>query len=140
MARCVFHLAVSLAASSAILAILQPATLASPLLWAVLVLTSLGLMAVGTTIAAISKTQTTAGLLTLAYMLGTGIVFYLGTQYSAFDWVRRAMFERYSFALIFLSIKNRANLVVAPGFATLAVLITLWGSAAAFLFRRSGWR
>ena len=139
-ARYVFHLSISLAASAAILAILQPSALVQPLLWTVLSLTSLGMMAVGMIIATLSRTQTTAGLLTLSYMLGVGVVFYLSTRYDAFDWVKPAMFERYSFGLTYLSLKLPISIAHAPGLIPLLILVTVWLTAAATLFRRLGWR
>ena len=139
-ARYLFHLTISLGASTAILTILQPSALTQPLLWIVLVLTSLGMMAVGTTIATLCRTQTTAGLLTLSYMLGVGGVFYLSTQFPAFDQVKLAMFERYSLPLVYLSLKVPLTIARAPGLAPLLILVSVWLAVAATLFRRQGWR
>ena len=139
-ARYLFHLTISLGASTAVLAILQPSALTQPLLWIVLVLTSLGMMAVGTTIATLCRTQTTAGLLTLSYMLGVGVVFYLSTQFLAFDWVKLAMFERYSLPLVYLSLKVPLSIARAPGLTPLLILVIVWLTVAAILFRRYGWR
>jgi len=139
-ARYLFHLTISLSASAAILAILQPAALALPLVWIVLTLASLGMMAIGTTIATLCRTQTTAGLLTLSYMLLVGVVFYLSTQFMAFDWVKLAMIERYSMPLIYLSLKLPLSITRAPGLAPLLILVVVWLTVAATLFRRQGWR
>ncbi|RLS35732.1 MAG: hypothetical protein DWH78_09825 [Planctomycetota bacterium] len=139
-ARCLFHLTISMGASSAVLAILQPSALVQPLLWIVLVLTSLGMMAIGTTIATLSRTQTTAGLLTLSYMLGVGVVFYLSTQFPAFDWVKLGMLERYSLPLVYLNLKLPLSITRAPGLIPLLLLSMTWLTVAALLFRRFGWR
>lgn len=139
-ARCLFHLTISMGASSAVLAILQPSALVQPLLWIVLVLTSLGMMAIGTTIATLCRTQTTAGLLTLSYMLGVGVVFYLSTQFPAFDWVKLGMLERYSLPLVYLNLKLPLSITRAPGLIPLLLLSMTWLTVAAILFRRFGWR
>jgi hypothetical protein len=129
-----------MAASSAVLAILQPSALVQPLLWIVLVLTSLGMMAIGTTIATLCRTQTTAGLLTLSYMLGVGVVFYLSTQFPAFDWIKLGMLERYSLPLVYLNLKLPLSITRAPGLIPLLLLSMTWLTVAAMLFRRYGWR
>lgn len=139
-ARYLFHLTISLGASTAILAILQPSSLTLPLLWIVLISSSLGMMAVGTTIATLCRTQTTAGLLTLSYMLGVGVVFYLSTQFPVFDRIKLAMFERYSLPLVYLSLKVPLSIARAPGLAALLILVSVWLTVAATLFRRQGWR
>jgi len=140
IARFAFHLSLSLLVSAAIVSILHPASLAQPTLWASVVLTSLGLIAVGTTIATLSRTQTTAGLLTLSYMLGGSVVFYLATRFSAFGWLKLAMLERYSFPLTYISLKYPISLFAAPGLTALTLLTFLWIVVATSLFQKLGWR
>ena len=69
LAKFIFHLLISLGGCVAIVAILKPIVLTQPVLWLVILLTSIGLMCVGTCIATLAKTQASAALLALCYML-----------------------------------------------------------------------
>ncbi len=84
LAKFLFHLLISLGGCLAIVAILKPIVLTQPVLWLVILLTSIGLMCVGTCIATLTKTQASAALLALCYMLGGTVLFYLSTKFTAF--------------------------------------------------------
>jgi ABC-type transport system involved in multi-copper enzyme maturation permease subunit len=140
MAKFIFHLGLSLAASGLIVGILRPQALAEPILWFTLICASLGFLAVGTIIVSLARTQATAGLLTLCYMLGTGVVFFLASELSTFALVQQAMFERYSFPLTFFSLRYPNQLPTTPGMAYLAVLVAIWMYAACYVFHRRAWQ
>jgi len=140
IAKFLFHLMLSLLGSVTIVAILQPAALAQPLLWVVLLLTSTGLMCVGTCIATLAKTQASAGLLALCYMLAGAGIFYLAAQFTAFATLKRLAFEAYSFPLLYGLFKAPVPVWAAPGLANLAVLVLAWIIAARTCFYRHGWR
>jgi ABC-type transport system involved in multi-copper enzyme maturation permease subunit len=140
LAKFAFHLAISLLMTGVVLAILVPAALLRPWMWAVAAANSVGLMSVGTMLTALTRSQTTASLLTLCYMLSLGVVFYLSTKFSAFLLIQRLMFERYGFPLLLISIRTDMPLGTAAGFWWLLVLVSLWFTLAMFVFHRRGWR
>lgn len=142
VARFIFHLALSMSGSIAVVAILQPAALARPVLWLTLLLTSIGLMSVGTCIATMAKTQASAALLGLCYMLGGAVLFYLSTKFTAFGLLKRMSFESYSFLLIYQTLK--APIVVEQamllGLGWLVGIVFAWVYVARTTFYRFGWR
>lgn len=140
-AKFVFHLGLSLTGCIAIVAILQPAALLQPTLWTVLLLTSFGLMSVGTCIATFARTQAAAGLLALCYMLAGAVLFYLSTKFSAFAVLKQCVFENYSFPLLYQALKAPLPLTAAlTHLATMAVIVTAWFVLARSSFVRFGWK
>ncbi|MFM9966361.1 MAG: hypothetical protein ACKV2Q_34730 [Planctomycetaceae bacterium] len=140
LSRYLFHLALGWTACVAIVGILRPEAIAHPSLWVTIALASTGLVSVGTIMAALARTQSAAGVLSLCYMLFGGVVFYLATKFSAFGSLKDASFESHSLPLLFLSLKQNLPLEKAPGLTTLAGLVGAWTVAASWLFRRRGWR
>lgn len=142
VARFIFHLALSMVGSVAVIAILQPAALARPVLWATLFLTSIGLMSVGTCIATLAKTQSSAALLGLCYMLGGAVLFYLSTKFIAFGLLKKVAFESYSFLLIYQTLKTPLGFEQAAflGLGWLIGIVVVWVYIARTTFYRFGWR
>ncbi len=142
IARFVFHLILSMIGSIAVVAILQPVALARPVLWATLLLTSVGLMSVGTCIATLAKTQAAAALLGLCYMLGGTVLFYLSTKFVAFGLVKKLAFESYSFLLIYQTLKTPLpfDQAMLLGIGWLIGIVVVWVYIARTTFYRFGWR
>ncbi len=139
-AKILFHLTLSVVGSAAVVAVLKPAALWHAALWATLLLTGLGLCCVGMVIASLAKTQSTASLLALCYMLIGAVVFYLATKFSAFAAVKAMSFEHYSFGMVYLSLQRQIPLSRAADLAPMLLLVTGWLTAATYLFRTRGWR
>lgn len=139
-AKFVFHVSLSVIFSAAVVGILQPAALAHAGIWVVVILTSIGFTSVGIVLASLAKTQSSAGLLTMCYMLVGGVISYLAINFSTFAVLQRLTFENYSFALCAASMKYAINPFVIPQVATMAVLVSLWTIAAGYVFHRRGWQ
>ncbi|MBM83762.1 MAG: hypothetical protein CMJ78_24660 [Planctomycetaceae bacterium] len=139
-ARFLFHAILSIGVSAGIIAILRPAALAQPMLWGVLILASVGLMSVGTIITAFAKTQSSASLMALCYMLCGGVIFYLATKFSAFTLIKAASFEHYCFVLMYQSMRGSSSPLLIPSFVTMAIIVAFWTYFAIQLFHRRGWR
>ena len=139
-AKILFHLSLSAIGSAAVIAILKPAALSHASLWATLFLTGLGLCSVGMVIASLSKTQSTASLLALCYMLVGAVVFYLATQFSAFATVKMLSFEHYSFGMVYLSLQRSLPLSRSFDLAPMLLIVVAWLTTATLLFRNRGWR
>ncbi len=135
-----FHMLMSVVGCTLITGILVPDALTRPVFWLALLMTSLGLMCVATCMTALVKTQSSAALLVLCYMLGGAMLFYLSTQFAAFGMIKRLSFESYSFPLIYLSLKHPIPLMYAPGLATMFMLVATWLFLARHFFFRFGWR
>lgn len=139
-AKILFHLTLSLAGSAAVIAVLKPAALAHASLWITLVLTGLGLCSVGMVIASLTRTQSSASLLALCYMLIGAVIFYLATKFSAFATLKSFSFEHYSFGMVFLSLQRAIPVASANDLGPMLLLVASWFVIATVLFRQRGWR
>ena len=139
-AKSILHLGLSLGSSAAVIAILKPAALGTPGLWWTLFAASCGFLAVGTLITALSRTQSTAALLTLCYMLVSGVIFSLADEFSLFASLKQLMFENHSLTLTYVNLSRPAGFFPAPGLFFLSLLVVGWSYAGGHLFRRLAFR
>ena len=140
LAKFIFHLLISLGGCVAIVAILKPIVLTQPVLWLVILLTSIGLMCVGTCIATLAKTQASAALLALCYMLGGTVLFYLSTKFTAFAFIKQLAFENYTFPILYATMNRPASILQFPSLITMLALVGIWIGIARSCFFRYGWR
>jgi ABC-type transport system involved in cytochrome c biogenesis permease component len=139
-AKILFHIGLSAIGSAAVIAVLKPAALTHASLWVTLLLTGLGLSCVGMVIASLTKTQSSASLLSLCYMLVGAVVFYLATRFSAFAAVKSLSFENYSFGMVYLSLQRSIPLSGAVDLGPMFLIVAVWLTTATVLFRNRGWR
>lgn len=139
-AKVLFHLSLGLSLSTITVAVLRASTLLEPLFWLSMFFGAFGFISIGICVSALARTQATAGLITLSYMLGVGLVFYLSQEFSAFVVLQRSLLESYFFPLLFVTLKYRIGFVIPGDLAWLAGLSTVWLVAAAWLFQTRGWR
>ena len=139
-AKLLFHLGLAGVGSACVIAVLKPVALANASLWVTLLLTGLGLCSVGLVIASLSKSQSSASLLALCYMLIGAVIFYLATRFSAFATLKSFSFEHYSFGMIYVSLQRAIPLTRAVDLRPMLVLVVVWLTAANFLFRTRGWK
>lgn len=140
LAKFIFHLMISVVGCTSIVAILKPIVLTQPVLWLVILLTSIGLMCVGTCIATLTKTQASAALLALCYMLGGTVLFYLSTKFTAFGIIKQMAFENYTFPLIYSTMQRPVSVFHATGLGSMFVIVGVWIAVARTCFYRYGWR
>lgn len=139
-AKLLFHLGLTGVGSACVVAVLKPVALANASLWVTLLLTGLGLCSVGLVIASLSKSQSSASLLALCYMLIGAVVFYLATRFSAFATLKAFSFEHYSFGMIYVSLQRSMPLTSAVDLRPMLALVAVWLTAANILFRTRGWK
>lgn len=140
LAKCLFHGTLSLTMCGIILAILRPVAMPLPLLWATLIVSAVGFLSVGVLVASLARTQATAALLTLCYMLGVALVFHLARGWAGFALIREGMFEHRGFLLIFASLKTGGTAYAWVKLGSLSLVVLGWAAVAAQVFRRRGWR
>jgi len=140
LAKFIFHLAISVGGCVAIVAILKPIVLTQPLLWLTIFLTSVGLMCVGTCIATLTRTQASAALLALCYMLAGTVLFYLSTRFTAFRLLKQLAFESYTFPLLYATMKQPVSIFQVPALLPMLGIVAVWLVAARDCFYRFGWR
>ena len=140
IAKFVFHLLISFSGCVVIVSILKPIVLTQPVLWLVILLTSVGLMCVGTCIATLAKTQASAALLALCYMLGGAVLFYLSTMFTTFHFLKQLAFENYTFPLIYATMQHPVSVFRASGLGSMMAIVAVWLFIARSCFYRYGWR
>lgn len=140
LAKAGFHMCLSVAGCVLITAIISPAALTRPLLWATILMTSVAMMSVGTCIATLAKNQAAAGMLALCYMMAGAILFFLSTKLFAFRILRGFSFESYTFPLLFYVFKYPDRTFFPLALVPLFALTAMWMFAARTCFYRFGWR
>lgn len=102
-AKYLFHLSISLIASTIVLAILDTSSalhLPQLLIWiSVFALTSINLTSIAAIIVSFSKTQTSASLMGFCYLMLVGVVFALSKQFFGFAILKQLMFEKHAITL-----------------------------------------
>ena len=84
LAKYAFHMGIGITFAIIITLLVNPAAMIVPAYWIAIFLTALGLVSVGSIIASITNSQTTAGLCMFVYILLNGIVLLLSKQFIAF--------------------------------------------------------
>ncbi len=139
-AKALFHLCLSISGCALITTIVSPGSLASPLLWTTIVVTSVAMMSVGTCIATLAKNQASAGMLALCYMMAGAILFFLSTKLFAFRILKGFAFESYTFPLLYSIFKHPNAAPVPTQLTPLLALAIGWVLTARTCFYRFGWR
>lgn len=145
VARYLFHAALSVGLCVIVVALLDGQILARPLFFATVTLTTLGFLAIGTLLASLARSHSAASLLSFAYLMGIGIVFFLSTKFAGFAVVREALFEPYALTFTLVSVADTPpaspfGVLGHPLFLRMAILVGLWHVVAAAIFIRRGWR
>lgn len=143
LVKIAFHLTLSLLASGLMVAVIAPGRLIWFPLWLVIILSSLGLVAVGTMISSFNRTQTSASLMGFCYLMVIGVIFALSQSFPGFAALRAVMFENHviaSLGLLFDTM-TRASLVsvVMHGLYLLVIVPLLLGMAI-WIWNRRGWQ
>ncbi len=140
LAKVSFYLALALITSAMVIAALKPAALAQPVLWMALGGGGLAYIGLGLSIAALFRTQATAGLMTLSYMLVVGVVFYLSQKYPAFAQLEKLLGERYVFSLVYVAMQRSLGWMFPQALLWLFGIAAVWLLIAAKLFSSRGWK
>lgn len=143
LAKYIFHLVVALVACTAIALLLGVPLAWLPFLAPYFILSCLGFLAIATIIVSLTRTQTSASLISFCYLLVVGALFGLSKHFAVFGLVRSGMFESYTFLINFFAFgRSPGELIHALGYAgvPLAVLSIVLIVFAVLFFRRQGCR
>jgi hypothetical protein len=139
VAKCLFYPLFGVGFAATLVCILNVTALAEPFFWMALLVTACGSMGVGLTIACLARSQRSASMIALGYMLGIALVLYICQQYRV-PFIQNFALEfhgpRMLHAVIAGSLQpwHWFNLVAG------LVLATCWLAVATVLFRRHGWQ
>jgi hypothetical protein len=137
-AKFLFYPAIGIGLAALLAGIYSPEVLAKPLFWLVLVITTLGYLGVGMTIASLSHTQRMASMGALAYMLTVGLFLYL-TEQLGIPSVRYVALEYYCPRMLHEVMVGSFRPVAWYLLPSLALAL-LWTYVASAVFRKRGWQ
>jgi len=118
----------------------HPAILRSPIFWPSLGVTVLGSMGVGLAISSVAKTQRTASLGAMSYMMTVALLLFICQQYNIPGLSYLAL-EFHCPRLLHAALTDSVTLrhwIINLGGAT--ALACTWATVATLLFRRQGWQ
>lgn len=140
-ARAIFHVALSVLVCGVIVGIMVPGALTSSVLWPVMLLGATGFLSVGIVISSIARSQGTAGMSTVCYMLFGAIIFYLAAQFPAIGLLRQLAFEHYGVPLLIHAMHGGAwTLIAVQSFVKMLIVVILWLVAASRCYQQFGWQ
>lgn len=134
-----FYFLFAFALAATLSGIAAPAALGRPFFWATLAAVALASVAIGFSIASLSKTQRGASLGALSYLFATGILLITGKD-SALEPVTWLLVERHGPELLLAALAGvvRRAQWVQLGFSSALALV--WVAVASACYRRFGWR
>ena len=113
--------------------------LTRPIFWMTLVSLGIGSLGIGMTIASLAKSQRSASLAALCYMLVVALVLLL-CQQNNIDYLPYASIEYHAPQLLHASLTNQVQRYHWFNMISCFVLALAWLATAAFLFRKRGWQ
>ncbi|MBI3408289.1 MAG: ABC transporter permease [Planctomycetes bacterium] len=138
-AKFLFYPPAGMALAAILAGVAKPAVLADPIFWLVLTVAAFGSLGIGLTIASIARSQRTASMTALCYMLVVALLQficrlgnipllpYLALEYHCPRLLHAVLTDSFQFYYIF-------NVAMA------ALLSIAWAVAATVLFRKCGWQ
>lgn len=117
----------------------NPAVLGKPIFWLSLVSLSLGSLGIGMTIASLARTQRSASLAALCYMLVVALLLLI-CQQNNIAYVPYLAIEYHAPQLLHASLTNQLRNYHWFHLLGCAVLAVVWVVTAGVLFRRRGWQ
>jgi hypothetical protein len=138
-AKFLFYPVVGVGLAAILAGISKPAVLANPFFWLVLVVASLGSLGIGLTIACIARTQRTASMGALCYMLVVTIFLFICQQGSV-PFVSNLALEYHCPRMLHAALADAVTAVHWINLLAAAGLALGWNALATILFRERGWQ
>jgi hypothetical protein len=138
-AKFLFYPAAGVSLAAIIAGISKPAVLANPFFWLVLVVASLGSLGIGLTIACIARTQRTASMGALCYMLVVTLFLFI-CQQGSIPLLPNVALEYHCPRMLHAVLGDAVTAVHWLNLLAAAVLALAWNALATFLFRERGWQ
>jgi hypothetical protein len=138
-ARCVFYAGLGCGLAALVVAIDCPAALGRAFFWLALLVTTLGALGIGLTIASVTGTQRLASVAALGYTLAVAVV--LSACHATGAWgVSWLALEYHGPRLLHAALAGTVEAEHMAHLAAAAGLAAAWGAAGLALFRRQGWQ
>jgi ABC-2 type transporter len=137
-AKFLFYPAIGIGLAALLAGIYNPVVLVRPLFWLVLVITTIGYLGVGMTIASLAHTQRMASMGALAYMLTVGLFLYITEQFGipSFRFIALEFYCPRMLHEVMMGSVRPVFWYLLPAF----LLACLWSYLASLVFRKRGWQ
>jgi hypothetical protein len=138
-ARFLFYPVIGMALAALLAGLYQPAALGRPFFWLALPAAALGAMGVGLTIASLARSQRTASMAALCYMLAVALVLVI-CQHNHITGVPWLALEYHCPRMLQAALAGSVRWSHWGNLACAAALAAAWCTLATALFRRQGWQ
>jgi hypothetical protein len=138
-AKFLFYPAVGIALAGLLAGVCKPGVLIQPFFWLALVITSIGSLGIGLTIACLARTQRTASMGALCYMLVVALFLFV-CQQTEFPQLSYIALEYHAPRMLHAALADALLWLHWFHLAASALLAAGWCTLAIILFRRRGWQ
>jgi len=138
-AKFLFYPVAGVGLAALLAGISKPAVLANPFFWLVLVVASLGSLGIGLTIACIARTQRTASMGALCYMLVLTLFLFI-CQQGSIPFLSNLALEYHCPRMLHAALADAVTAVHWINLLAAAGLALGWNALATILFRERGWQ
>ncbi|HYT88906.1 MAG TPA: ABC transporter permease [Gemmataceae bacterium] len=138
-AKFLFYPVAGIVLAALIAGIARPAVLAQPFFWLVVTVAAFGSLGIGLTIACLAKTQRTASMGALCYMLVVAMLLFI-CQQGRIPGVPQLAVEYHCPRMLHAVLGDAVHWYHWFNLAAAAVLAIGWATLAAHLFRKRGWQ
>lgn len=139
LARLGFYFVFAFGLASLVGGIAVPSAWVRPFFWAVVAVIALGSVAIGFTLASVSKTQRGASLAALCYLFATGVLMVTAKD-NALEPVTWFLLERHGPTLLLVAFSGVTGTGPWLELGFTGLLSLGWVALASFVYRRFGWR
>jgi hypothetical protein len=138
-AKFLFYPAAGVGLAALIAAIARPVVLLQPFFWLVVIVAAVGSLGIGLTIACLARTQRTASMGALCYMLAVAMLLFI-CQQGRIPGVPLAALEYHCPRMLHAVLGDAVHWFHWLNLAAAAALAAGWAVLAATLFRKRGWQ
>ena len=138
-AKLVFYPAVSFVFAAVLGALTTPAVLGRPLFWLTILVLAFGSLGIGMTIACVAKTQRSASMASLCYMLIVSMTVII-CQQNQLAFLPQFILEYHGPRLLSAAITNAVEPSHYGELGIAAALAVAWNAVATVVFRKYGWQ
>lgn len=138
-AKFLFYPVVGLGLAAILAGIYKPGVLISPFFWLALVAMSSGFLGIGMTVATLAKTQRSAFMGSMCYLLSVALVLFI-CQQNSIPFLPHLALEYHGPRVMHAAITQEVRFEHWLHLMAMAGLAAAWMTAAGWLFRRHGWQ
>jgi hypothetical protein len=138
-AKFLFYPVIGVGLAGLIGTIYAPSVLSQPFFWLTLIVTAMGSLGIGLSIASVARTQRLASMTALCYMLMVAFFLFI-CQQNSIAGLPRLVLEWYAPNLLHAALSNYVQLEHWRDLGGMFVVALAWATLAVVLFRKRGWQ